>query len=211
VARPLALPPGDREPIPPGFSERRRGVVTRTGKVLVLDHAQLRERFPGQAPDDPTVSHWLNAIEHEHELIVFLCDSTLTDWTRKAIRQADQVIVAVAGQGPRGLHPAEGFAFADHPSARRRLVRVHARRNGFVEGTAAWLRDRDVAMHHQVALEDDRDFNSLHRFLTGRALGFVAAGGGGFGSAHVGIYKAFLEHGVNFDILGGTRGGAALP
>src|SRR4029450_13191706 len=205
VARPLALPPGDREPIPPGFYERLRRVVTRTGKGLVLDHQRLRERFPGEAPDEPTVSHWLNAIEHENELIVFLCDSTLTDWTRKAIRLADQVIVAVAGQGPP--NPTEAFAFATHAPARRRLVRVHARRNGAVEGTAAWLRDRDVAMHHQVALEDDRDFNSLHRFLTGRALGFVAGGGGGFGSAHIGIYKAFLEHGVNFDILGGTSVG----
>src|SRR4029450_546626 len=152
VARPLALPPGDREPIPPGFYERLRRVVTRTGKGLVLDHAHLRERFPGQAPDEPTVSHWLNAIEHENELIVFLCDSTLTDWTRKAIRQADQVIVAVAGQGPRELNPTEAFVFATHPPARRRLVRVHARRNGAVEGTAALVRGRDVSMHHHVAL-----------------------------------------------------------
>jgi NTE family protein len=210
VARTVAVITGGSEPIPPGFYERLRRVVTRAGKGLVLDHAHLRERFPGQSPDDPTVSHWLNAIENENELIVFLCDSTLTDWTRKAIRQADQVIVAVSGQGPQELNPTEAFAFATHPPARRRLVRVHARRNGAVEGTAAWLRDRDVAMHHQVALEDDRDFNSLHRFLTGRALGFVAGGGGGFGSAHIGIYKAFLEHGVNFDILGGTSVGAAM-
>src|SRR5262245_5906598 len=97
VARTVAVIVGGSEPIPPSFYERLRRVVTHAGKGLVLDHAQLRERFPGQAPDDPTVSHWLNAVENEYELIVFLCDSTLTDWTRKAIRQADQVIVAVAG------------------------------------------------------------------------------------------------------------------
>src|SRR5262245_19713519 len=210
VARTVAVITGGSEPIPPGFYEHLRHVVARAGKALVLDHTHLQERFPGQAPDDPSVSHWLNAIENEHELIIFLCDSTLTNWTRKAIRQADQVIVAVAGQDPSELNPIEAFALATHPPVRRRLVRVHARRNGAVEGTAAWLRDRDVAMHHQVALEDDRDFKSLHRFLTGRALGFVAAGGGGFGPAHIGIYKAFLEHGVHFDILGGASVGAAV-
>jgi len=210
VARTVAVIAGGREPIPPGFYERLGRVVARTAKGLVLDHARVQDRFPGQGPDEPAVSSWLNAIENENELVVFLCDATLTDWTRKAIRQADQVIVVVAGAGPTDLNPIEEFAFATHPSARRRLVRVHERRTGWVEGTAAWLRDRDVAMHHQVALQDDRDFRSLHRFLTGRALGFVAAGGGGFGPAHIGIYKAFLEHGVNFDILGGASVGAAV-
>jgi NTE family protein len=61
-----------------------------------------------------------------------------------------------------------------------------------------------------VSLEDDRDFASLHRFLTGRATGYVAAGGGGFGPAHIGVFKAFAERGVTFDILGGTSVGAAM-
>lgn len=208
VARTVAVIAGGSEPIPPAFYERLGRVIGRAG--LLLDAAQVRERFPGQAPDDATVSNWLNAIENENELIVFLCDATLTDWTRKAIRQADLVIVAVAGGTPAGINPVEEFAFATHPPARRRLVRVHAGRTGWVEGTAAWLRDRDVSMHHHVALEDDRDFRSLRRFLTGRAVGFVAAGGGGFGPAHIGIYKAFLERGVTFDILGGASVGAAL-
>src|SRR5262249_17577860 len=51
---------------------------------------------------------------------------------------------------------------------------------------------------------------SLHRFLTGRAAGYVAAGGGGFGPAHLGVFKAFAEHGVNFDLLGGASVGAAV-
>jgi NTE family protein len=67
-----------------------------------------------------------------------------------------------------------------------------------------------VGFHHHVSVEDERDFKSLHRFLTGRATGYVAAGGGGFGPAHVGVFKAFAERGVTFDILGGTSVGAAL-
>jgi NTE family protein len=65
-------------------------------------------------------------------------------------------------------------------------------------------------MHHHVSLEDDEDFKSLFRFVTGRAIGFVAGGGGGFGPAHVGIFKAFQERGTKFDILGGASVGAAV-
>jgi NTE family protein len=62
-------------------------------------------------------------------------------------------------------------------------VRIHDHRVPFTAGTADWLRERDVAMHHHVSLEDDQDFKSLYRFVTGRAVGFVAGGGGGFGPA----------------------------
>jgi NTE family protein len=210
VARTIVVIAGGKEPIPPAFYERLAKIVGHNGKGLVVDHAYVKGLFPGQAPDDPAVSTWLNTIENEYELIAYVVDDTLTDWTRKAIRQADQVLIAVQGEAPGGINPVEEFAFATHPAARRRLVRLHAQRAGSVEGTAAWLADRDVTMHHHVALEDDRDVKSLHRFLTGRAVGYVAAGGGGFGPAHIGIFKAFSERGVTFDILGGASVGAAV-
>ena len=51
------------------------------------------------------MSNWLNAIEQEYELISYLGDDTLTDWTRKAIRQADQVLIVVSGAAPEPLNP----------------------------------------------------------------------------------------------------------
>ena len=210
AVRTVAVVTGGREPIPQAFHDRLNALIERDGKGRVLTHDDLTRRFPGEALDGPTVSNWLNAIEQEHELISCLADDTLTDWTRKAIRQADQVLIVVSGAAPESLNPSEAFAFATHPPSRRRLVRLHERRSGSVEGTAAWLDRRDVGMHHHVSMEDDRDFKSLHRFLTGRAAGYVAAGGGGFGPAHIGIFKAFAERGVTFDVLGGTSVGAAL-
>ena len=199
VARTIAVIVGGNDPIPPTFFERLNTVVGRRGKGLMLAQEHVQSLFPDRALDDPTVLNWLNAIENEYELIAYRTDDELTEWTRKAIRQADQVLIVVAGAAPEDLNPVEVFAFATHPPSRRRLVRLHERRSGWVDGTAAWLKQRDVTMHHHVALEDDLDFKSLHRFLTGRALGFVAAGGGGFGPAHIGIYKAFAERGVTFD------------
>ena len=210
VARTIAIVAGDSAPVPESFMERFGRVIVAGGKGLLLTQDLIRDRFPNRALDDPAVLNWLNTVENEYELIAYQTDNTLTPWTAKSIRQADQVLIVCAGDTPHGLNAAETFAFATHPPARRRLVRLHQHRTGWVTGTAAWLRDREVAMHHHIALEDDRDFKRLHRFLTGRALGFVAAGGGGFGPAHIGVQKAFAERGVIFDMLGGTSVGAAV-
>ena len=136
----------------------------------------------------------------------------MPDWTRKAIRQADMVVFVMPRQcaSPDGLTEIETFACQVHPVSARRLVRIHDRRSGEVSGTAAWLARLPCFMHHHVALEDQLDIDSLIRFLSGRAVGFVAAGGGSFGSAHAGIYKAFRERGVMFDIFVGTSVGSAM-
>jgi NTE family protein len=210
AARTIAVIAGGSRPIPQVFYDRLGRVAGERRRGLLLTQDDLTSRYPGRLPDDPTVSNWLNAIEHEYELIVYRADDTLTDWTRKAVRQADQVLIVVSGAGPESPNPVEAFAFATHPPSRRRLVRLHERRSGSVAGTAAWLNERDVSLHHHMSIEDDRDFRSLHRFLTGRATGYVAAGGGGFGPAHIGVFKAFAERGITFDILGGTSVGAAM-
>jgi NTE family protein len=209
AARTIAVIAGGSQPIPQTFHARFNGLIERH-KGRVLKQNDVSGRFTGAALEDPAVSNWLNAIEQEYELVCYLGDETLTDWTRKAIRQADQVLIVASGAAPEPLNPVETFAFATHPPSRRRLVRLHERRSGSVTGTAAWLAQREVGFHHHVSVEDDRDFRSLHRFLTGRATGYVAAGGGGFGPAHIGVFKAFAERGVTFDILGGTSVGAAL-
>ena len=108
------------------------------------------------------------------------------------------------------LTEIEAFACEVHPVSARRLVRIHDRRRGEVSGTAAWLARLPSFMHHHVALEDQVDIESLVRFLSGRAIGFVAAGGGSLGTAHVGIYQAFRERGAVFDIFVGTSVGSAM-
>ena len=208
--RTIALLRAGQHGVPAQFFDRFRANFAGLGKCLFLRYADLKERFPTLRLDDPSVVNWLNAIESEYDLIVYLTDDKPTDWTRKAVRQADQLVLLAYGTAVPGLNPVEEIGFAVHPSTHRRLVRIHDRRVPFTAGTEEWLRERDVAMCDHVSLEDDRDFKRLYRFFTGRAVGFVAGGGGGFGPAHVGILKAFQERGVEFDILGGASVGAAV-
>ena len=95
------------------------------------------------------------------------------------------------------------------PPDAQRLVLLHDT-HGAIAGTARWLGARNIAMHHHVALDNVGDAERLYRFINGTALGLVACGGGAYCAAHVGLYKALVQSGLTFDIMGGTSGGAAM-
>src|SRR5665213_3356758 len=210
AARTVALIEGGTERVPAAFERQMREGLGRTD-AEVVDPARIAATFPGRALDDPEVSDWLNELEQTAPLVVYLGGDEASAWTRKAIRQADVVVFACRGEVPaRGLTRIEAFACEVHPASMRRLVRIHDHRSGEVSGTAAWLNRLPCFMHHHVALQDQIDIDSLIRFLSGRAVGFVAGGGGSFGAAHAGIYKAFRERGVMFDIFVGTSVGSAM-
>ena len=209
-ARTVALIGGGIEPLPAVFDRRMREGLAATHAEIV-DAARLQAMFPSRALDAHEVTEWLNKLEHTAPLVVYLGGHESSPWARKAIRQADMVVFACRGEAPAAaLTEIEAFACEVHPISARRLVRIHDKRSGAVSGTAAWLARLPSFMHHHVALEDQVDIDSLIRFLCGRAIGFVAAGGGSFGTAHVGIYKAFRERGVVFDIFVGTSVGSAM-
>ncbi len=209
-ARTVAMIDGGLEPLPSAFDRRLRDGLAVAGAEIV-DPARLRTMFPQSALDAPEVSEWLNKLEHAAPLVVYFGGREASAWARKAIRQADVVVFGCRGDAPAGaLTDIEAFACDVHPISARQLVRIHDRRSGEVSGTAAWLARLPVFLHHHVALEDQIDIDSVVRFLSGRAVGFVAAGGGSLGTAHVGIYKAFRERGVMFDIFIGTSVGSAM-
>jgi NTE family protein len=209
-ARTVALIDGGREPVPAGFAHRLRQALAVAGAEIV-DLARLQAMFPGRTLDASEISDWLNQLEYNAPLVAYFGGGEACEWAHKAVRQADLVVFACRGDAPApDLTEVESFACTVHPVAARRLVRVHDVRRPEVSGTAAWLARLPCFMHHHVALEDQVDIDSLVRFLCGRAVGFVAGGGGSQGTAHVGVYKAFRERGVTFDIFVGTSVGSAM-
>jgi NTE family protein len=208
--RTIAVLPAGGSAIPPAFLDRLRAIVGAASRTAFVGAREVRARFPGRAADDPAIADWLNALEHAFDLVCFVADDEPTEWTRKCVRQADALLLVAVASAPAALNASEAFAFSIHQPASRRLVLLHSRRAVAVSGTDAWLQSRDVLMHHHVSLQDDADLRRLLAFLSGRAVGFVAGGGGALGSAHLGVFKAFSEAGAEFDILGGTSVGAAM-
>jgi NTE family protein len=192
------------------FVDLLREVFGSATRAVFVTEMEIAARFAGASLDDPAISRWLNSLESESDFVFYIADQTLTPWTEKCVRQADAILLVASAGASTDCNPSELFAFGVHPPSSRRLVILHETRAKVVSGTTSWLGARDVFMHHHIALEDAADVQRLCRFLSGRAVGFVAGGGGALGSAHLGVYKAFCEAGADFDILGGTSVGAAM-
>jgi NTE family protein len=201
---------GAGDQVPAAFLDNFQRVLSHRRRVLVLSSQDIFRRFPKTDIGDYRVTHWLNTQEAAHDFVIYTADLDLTEWSRKVGRQSDQVLIVSSHDEPRPLSQVEMFMFNIHPPSHRRLVRLHSRRRGAVEGTAAWLLGREVSTYHHIALTDDDDLKSLCRFLTDSAIGFVAGSGGALGAAHIGIFQAFEEHGIKFDVVGGASVGAAV-
>ncbi|MFM9849575.1 MAG: patatin-like phospholipase family protein [Hyphomicrobiaceae bacterium] len=214
IPRTITIIPAGPRPVLSRFVSGIEAVLRQFGSVTLVRSDNLRRMLGGQTDlNSGAAMQALNALESAHQFVIYLADSELTPWSEKAIRQADQVLrVGMAARETTADVPQnrlEEFAASLLQPKAQRLVLLHDSR-GPVTGTAHWLKTRNVGMHHHVALIDRSDIDRLGRFITGNALGFVACGGGAFCAAHVGLYKAFLECGLTFDIMGGTSGGSAM-
>ena len=194
----------------PVFVEAIAGVFRRAHRAILLRSAMAKDVLPdGVRLDGAEATRALNALESSYEYVLFVADNELTPWSEKVIRQADLVLAVGRHSAEVTPNALERLAAELLPADARRLVLLHETQ-ARVTDTRRWLAPRDIVMHHHVALDDPADFERLYRFINGTALGLIACGGGAYCAAHVGIYKALLQSGFKFDIMGGTSGGGAM-
>ncbi|MDB5850704.1 MAG: patatin, partial [Rhodoferax sp.] len=114
---------------------------------------------------------------------------------------------------PPVLHATETACLA--PGSRRSeaaeiLVLLHPAERPAPQGTALWLARRAVAGHLHIRPTLARDMARLARIQSRTAVGLVLAGGGARGFAHLGVYRALCERGIEIDCVGGTSIGAVM-
>jgi NTE family protein len=196
--------------LPPAFIVGLTRAFRRNNRTLLVRPEMAKAVLPASVRIDSTeATRALNALEAQYDYVLFVAEPELTPWSEKAIRQADLVLAIglhAANETPNAL---ERLAAELLPPDAQRLVLLHET-HGTITGTARWLARRNVAMHHHVALDNVGDVERLYRFINGTALGLVACGGGAYCAAHIGLYKAMLQSGLVFDIMGGTSGGGAM-
>jgi len=150
---------GAGAPAPPltGFVQALRASLAKFGRTGAL--------AAGDAPPDAALADhhafasWLGGFERAHDIVICVADESLTDWTRAALRSADQILLVAAGAAsPPG--EVEALAHSIVPPERRRLALTHDPA-GASESASAWLRGREVVMTHHVAGQDASDFDRL--------------------------------------------------
>src|SRR4051812_21289091 len=155
-------------------------------------------------------AEWFNTFEQAHDVVFYRGDAPDSPWTHLCLRQADRIFLLARANQPLPLAPLSLPAFKARASGLPELLLLHP------DGASAVLPD-DFSVrsglfqaHHHLRAGHQADVARVARFIAGRAVGLVLAGGGARGFAHIGIIKALKEAGVPFDQLGGTSMGAII-
>jgi NTE family protein len=153
---------------------------------------------------------WFNNFEASHDVIFYCGDTPDSPWTQQCLRQADRVFLLARTDRPLPLRPLEMPAFKARATGLPELLLLHpdGMSRGLPEHFA--LKSGLFESHHHIRAGVHEDVRRLARFVSGRAVGLVLAGGGARGFAHIGILKALREARVPIDQLGGTSMGALI-
>ncbi len=151
-------------------------------------------------------------LEEKFDFLIYQTDKQPSAWTRRAFRQADQVVFvadALSKSRPseqvRVLEQEPGYELK-----RKHLVLLHpAVARDPVEITS-WRAGYDYERVYPTRVDHQPDYARLARFLTGTAVGVVLGGGGARGFAHLGVLRALHESGIPVDLVGGNSMGALI-
>lgn len=153
-----------------------------------------------------------DALEEQFDHLVYEAEPRPSEWTRRAFRQADQVIYVTRSDAPLGVDALEQQLSREpgYMLKRKHLVLVHAPDAQAPHEVRRWLAGRACERVYPVRTDHVEDFARLARFLTGTAVGVVLGGGGARGYAHLGILRALQEAGIPIDMVGGNSMGALV-
>ena len=189
-------------------------------RVCQVDAARIDRDCaqPGLAEDagaeaDTRIGQHLDALEAAHDVVLLLANAQAGPWTRRCSRRCDEMLLLAQASQPAQLHPIESQILMQRQAraeARETLVLLHPAEQRSPRGTRQWLQRRPVDGHLHIRPALARDIARLARFMSGTAVGLVLAGGGARGLAHLGIYRALQEHGIEVDCVGGTSIGSVM-
>lgn len=192
-----------------GGDEVARALVRafeRMGRVHLL-----RPPANGVIPAPPDGDH-PDELENSFDFLVYEAEAETSAWTRRAFRQADQVIFVASAGAPQEMGDIERRLTEEpgFPMKRKHLVLLHPDGTLTPVEVGKWRGLRQFERIYPVRGDHEGDFARLARFLTGTAVGVVLGGGGARGFAHLGVLRALEEFGIPVDLIGGNSMGALI-
>lgn len=181
-------------------------------RVLVVARDAKTRGSGWSAEEYHRFTRWVDDVESSHEFLIFVAEMQVSDWTRRCISAADEVVLLAAAEGSSNPPAVEAClgSTGEEVSARRTLVLLHDESKRMPRGTHEWLIRHRADAHLHIRPKLDRDITRLARTLSGTAIGLVLSGGGARGFAHLGVLKALEEFGAQIDAIGGASIGAIM-
>lgn len=151
----------------------------------------------------------LDAIEADHDVVLYVAEADETGWATFCARQADRLFLCGSAAEPPPAHPV---ARARSAESRRLtdLILFRQGPGGPPAASARWIDALEPARWFHVHEGDDQDAARIARVVSGTSVGLVLSGGGARAYAHIGALRAFRAAGAQFDFLGGVSMGAVI-
>ncbi len=210
----------DRRPLPPpvtvtllpitegveaaALAQRLMHALEPFGRVCRVDSTTMASGVASEVLED---------LEAEHDFVLMVADIEASEWTELCISQSDEVLLLADATQPAAIHPVEQACLVDPPhrsEVAETLVLLHPGSTQSPLGMRQWVERRSVTGHVNLRAERDGDIARLARLLSRNAVGLVLAGGGARGFAHLGVWKALDDLGIEIDCVGGTSMGAVM-
>ncbi|MCY4400909.1 MAG: cyclic nucleotide-binding and patatin-like phospholipase domain-containing protein [Gemmatimonadetes bacterium] len=168
----------------------------------------------GGSPDDLGVRAWLDQHETRYRYVIYLADRDVTNWTRRCIRQADEVIALGIAEASPEMTAVEAAVLREEQvrrvETRKSLLLLHKPDRTMPSDTARWLEPRTVNRHLHLHDLGGEEIDRIVRYVLQRELGLVLSGGGARGLAHIGVLRAVREAGLSVDFIIGVSMGALV-
>ncbi|MEJ6007873.1 patatin-like phospholipase family protein [Paucibacter sp. AS339] len=191
----------------------RVSVVSAASIGADLGDPLICERPRTDATATRRIAMHLDQIESENDFVLLIGDSGPSPWTERCCRHCDELLLLADADQEAQLHPIEIQCLISRPprtDATEVLVLLHPEGRVSPSGTQAWLARRPLAAHVHIRPKLAADMRRLARLVSRNGVGLVLAGGGARGLAHLGIYRALQERGIEVDLVGGTSIGAVM-
>lgn len=159
------------------------------------------------------LNFWIDRYEAQYNFIVYEADNTFSEWTKRCIRQADEIIFITDSRDTSDLSNLERQILESHPNLNCLQTLVISHPTSVLEprNTRNWLENRPYCGRHQhIRLENQSDCERLARYMCGQTVAWVLSGGAARGIAHIGVVKALREANIPVDIIGGTSFGSMI-
>ena len=128
--------------------------LTQIDPAIRLTKEYVEEELGETAFDksnDFRLHEWLASQEDKNRIVLYQCDTELTEWTRLCIRHADVIFILTNPKGNPTLSHFERSLEDLSRRTRKEMIFLHHEDTRYPKGTANWLRDRGwINTHYHV-------------------------------------------------------------
>ena len=165
----------------------------------------------------PALDDLVDNFTKENRYLLLLCDEEYTPWTTWCLAISDKNIFVVeesVGVSNTELLNKMNLNEKDipiHLHDEKQLIIYHQSKNSFPSKTSSIIEMLPkISNHYHMSINNKNDSDRVSRLIAKKGIGLCLSGGGAKGNAHIGVYKALIEHNIPVDAVCGTSAGGIV-